>query len=580
MNVKNEIKKLMSNNWRLVVSIVILFIFTLTIKIVSPLIIKHIIDNIVLNINGSTKSLLIWFLTLFGLTFICYILDSQRFSKVSILGNSITSCLSSKSYSIILHSELNEIKKLDKDSMINKLSKVASNIGDNYFGQNVFNFFYESLLLFGLFIVELTISPFFGLLMLFFIPLFYILTKYIDRGLEKRNQKVLKVCDEQIKMLNESLEQIKTIKLKNGIDLEEAKYANLISRLEFEYRRKKNLESRRMILLPELFVSLCIIGIILIGSVVLLKDNTKLSLGGILASTILVPIMYRRFRILVKMKILPRNIKEDVVVINEILTMKPENRIDTVTELEEIYSLKFKDVSFDYGINSKFSLDDINFEVKRGEKLGILGLANSGKTTIVDLATKIIRPKQGSILINNCDINKVNTYYLRELITTAPQNVKLFNDTIEKNIIYPLEFDEYKYNDALNKCHLKPLLSTLDKKDQTFVNDERLSNTDCQKIALANAFYKDSKIFLLDETINKVEPSVEIELMDEINKLKNKIIILVSNRIHNLMKCDKILIINNGKVIEYGKTNELLTDSKSTFARMMAEYENTRSRVI
>jgi ABC-type multidrug transport system fused ATPase/permease subunit len=91
--------------------------------------------------------------------------------------------------------------------------------------------------------------------------------------------------------------------------------------------------------------------------------------------------------------------------------------------------------------------------------------------------------------------------------------------------------------------------------------------------------YKDSKIVLLDDATVKMDQNTEQEIVDEIYKLKNKIIIMISNRIHNLTKCDKIMILNNGRIIEYGKTEDLLDNKKSTFAKMMSEYEVTKTRV-
>jgi len=316
------------------------------------------------------------------------------------------------------------------------------------------------------------------------------------------------------------------------------------------------------------------------GSYVALQNDLT-TLGSLVASLILVPRTFPSFRKLMDTMFKPSYIAEEVETINDLLTLKPENRGDTVQQLDEIYSLKFKDVNFDYGRNSKFTMNDINFELKKGEKLGVLGLSKSGKTTLSDLIAKIIRVKQGSISINNCDINKINTYYLRELIAIVPQDSKLFYGTIEENIRYPFEFDEYKYNDALNRSQLKSVINALDKRDRTIVdeNTDLLTPSQKQKIALANALYKDSKIIVLDEATSKMDQETEQEITNEIYKLKNKIIIMISNRIHNLTNCDKILILNNGRVVEYGKTSELLDNKKSTFAKMMTEQVTSKIRV-
>ena len=204
-------------------------------------------------------------------------------------------------------------------------------------------------------------------------------------------------------------------------------------------------------------------------------------------------------------------------------------------------------------------------------KLGLIGLPGSGKTTIADLITKVIRPRQGNVLINNCDINKLNTYYLRDIVTYVPQNYELLDASIEENIIYPLSLDEYKYNDSLNKCKLKDLIFSLADHDETNARKANLTAADIQKISLANAFYKDSPIVILDDATSKLDTVTEEEIMSEFFKLKNKISIVISNRINNIVECDKVLIINNGKVSEYGKTEELLANKNSAFSRMVTD---------
>ena len=174
-------------------------------------------------------------------------------------------------------------------------------------------------------------------------------------------------------------------------------------------------------------------------------------------------------------------------------------------------------------------------------------------------------------LINNCDINKLNTYYLRDIVTYVPQNYELLDLSIEENIIYPLTLDEYKYNDALNKCKLKDLIFSLPNRDETKAREANLQASDVQKIALANAFYKDSPIMILDDSTSKLDSITEDNIMNEFYKLKNKISIVISNRITSVSKCDKILIINNGKVSEYGRVDELLANKHSSFAKMFSD---------
>ena len=123
------------------------------------------------------------------------------------------------------------------------------------------------------------------------------------------------------------------------------------------------------------------------------------------------------------------------------------------------------------------------------------------------------------------------------------------------------------------------MIFSLPKRDESTINEANLKPNEIQKISLANAFYKDSPIMILDEATSKLDSSSETEILNEIYKLKNKITIIISNRIYNLAKCDKVMIISEGKVVEYGKTDELLQNPKSSFYRMLNENHTIRKIV-
>lgn len=574
-------KRFLSTKWRIIVSLVILIALSVTVKVANPLIIRHIIDNIVLAGTIDTPRLVFWTISMGLITILGFVFDTQRIRKTMMFGNELTLLLSKEQYSSLLRSELLDANKIDHETIIKKLTEKANHIGNRYFAKNVIAFIYYSILVLAMQITLFAINPWFGLLTFIALPLFYFITKQIYAMVEKREARSHQLDEDHMKSLRENVKQLKNIKLLNGVVTEEQRYNRLLTDVTTTERKHQTLLEINSGLISDFIIGLILVGVLGIGSWMVMQADGTATLGAIIASVAIIPRIYPAFRKMMDAQVFPSFIHDDIAEINEILELKPENRADTVQQLDEIYSLKFKDIYFDYGVNSKFNIENINFEIKKGEKLGIFGLSNSGKTTIADLITKIIRPRQGNVLINNCDLNKVNSYYLRELISIVPQNYKLFTGTIEHNITYPLAFDEYQYNEALNKCRLKSLLNGLEKKDQTIVSEDTklLTPAEKQRIALANAIYKDAKIFILDDATAKLDQPSEMDIINEIIKLKNKITIILSNRIYTLMKCDKIMILNNGRVLEYGKTEDLLNDQKSTFAHMMKEQENSKSRV-
>lgn len=570
MSVKEIIKKLYHSHWRLLTSIIVLSLFSIALRIASPLFLKNLIGHIQ---TPNEKQLIIWG-SIFAIgILLSFIFTSQTTGKISKFGNLCTQTISHEAFSSYLRSEVMDANKYQSKDMVRRVLHHANEIGNKYYSKSWLGFFYQVALFLTLVVTLMILNPWFGLLSVASLPLYYFSSKAMMKMIKNREEKVIQYNKEILTLIEDNTLHLKSIKVLNGITEEEKRHQTLIA----DYgKAQRKLEHIRYLSDQNLstLVSSCIMLIMVtVGGYFTIHQEKQFTLGIMFASVLLLAELYPSFKYVMDCLNTPSRIKTIMAEVDEILSMKPENRADTVQQLDEIYSLKCKEVSFDYGLNSKFTLDDINFELKKGERLGILGLSNSGKTTLTDLLLKVIRPKQGSILVNNCDINKVNTYYLRDLITAVPQEYPILRGTFEQNITYPLPFDEYKYNDALNRTRLKPLLNSLEQRDQTVIHNAlpTLTPSDKQKIGIANAFYKDSKIYIFDDATSKMSPDLEKDIIEEIYRLKNKIIILISNRIYNLIKCDKILILNNGRIVEYGKTSELLENNKSTFARLVGE---------
>jgi len=572
MDVKSIIKKVLSKNSSLIISLVFTMLFSIAAIISIPVIVKHVIDNIIIENDVNSSRIIFWSVILLIIVTSGFFIEASRNKKSINLGNDVSATLSKEAHSSLLRSELLDVNKIDKDKIYYKVVNDANIIGRDYITRNLVNIIYKAALFLAINITLAIINPWFFLYILAAYPIYYFATKQIDKSIDKRVEIDRKLNEDYKSLLKENIDNVKNIKLLNGITKEEQNFNQIRNDVDTSYRKTKIIN-----LMNSNLVALLIIGILFTmfigyGSWMILNNRSS-TIGDLIAFFLLTPIAFIAFKSTMNSKILSHHYDKEFSELNEIISIKQENRAFTVQSLDEIYSLKFKNVHFNYTREAEFGLRDIDFELKKGEKLGILGLSKSGKTTITDLITKIIRPRQGTISINNCDINRIDTYYLRELISIVPQNFKFINGTILENIIYPYSFDEYKYNDALNKCRLKPTIYALENKEQTNIHDafKVLDSTSIQKLALANAFYKDARIFVLDEVTSKMDEKSEKEMMDAVYRLKNKVMFIISNRIYNLMKCDKILILNNGRVVEYGKTEKLIEDKKSTFAKMLKE---------
>ncbi len=576
MNTKGVIKNYISNNISKMSSVIIFSLLTIGFKILNPICMKLIIDYSVKGAIEDNATMIIIFTVLMGAsTVLSMICDSVRHVKTVGFGNDVTSELRSLSYQAIMKSELYEINKISNNDLSNAIVNSTRVIGDEYISGKLIKLIYDALYLCAALILMLVFNSNFAFVSILSLPLFYVVTKYLGKMLEKRQEVYIKTNDKHQYTINDHLEQLKTIKTRNAINKETETYEKTLRETRKAHAKAINAKNAKEKFVSSVFVGLLWFSLFIITCFEVFANQTYIftELGSIIGCVALSPKIITTFKSMIDLYFTPIDTDSECAKLDKIFSVRAERRSENVPSLEEIHSLKFNSVSFDYmhyGVNDKVFLDKIEFEVKKGETLGILGLPGAGKTTIADLITKVIRPRQGNVLINNCDINKLNTYYLRDIVTYVPENFQLLNASIEENIIYPMPLDEYKYSDALNKCKLKDLIFSLPQRDSTNARKADLSASEIQKISLANAFYKESSIIILDEATSKLDPLAEEEILNELFKLKNKISIVISSRLNSLLKCDKILILNNGKVTDYGKVEELLSRNPS-FARMVSD---------
>ena len=447
-----------------------------------------------------------------------------------------------------MKSELYEVNKISNEELSETVVNSSKILGDDYTSGKLIKLLYNALYLVAMLITMIVFNPTFAILSTLSLPLFYFIYKYLSRIADKRQETYTKVNNEHQDIINDRMQQLKIIKTRNRIDKENDLYEKTLSDNKKIFARNINIINTKNKFVPSLFVGISWFVLFLITCYEVYQSQNMewimSEIGSIIGCVALSPKVISTFKLMLDLYYTKIDTDAECAKLDKIFALKSERRLENVPSLEEVHSLKFNNVSFDYstyGVSDKVLLDKVEFEVKKGEKLGIIGLPGSGKTTIADLITKVIRPKVGNVLINNCDINKLNTQYLRNIVTYVPENYQLLNVSIEENVTYPLPLDEYKYNDALNKCKLKDLIFSLPQRDETNARLANLSTADIQKISLANAFYKESSIIILDDATSKLDSVTEESIMNEFYKLKNKISIVITSRINNIVKCVKML---------------------------------------
>ena len=239
----------------------------------------------------------------------------------------------------------------------------------------------------------------------------------------------------------------------------------------------------------------------------------------------------------------------------------PNSKILKLTKGE----IKFKNLNFSYDINEEQTLKSINLEFLGGKMTSLVGHSGSGKSTILNLIPRFYDAQSGDITIDDNSVYKTTISSLRENISLVSQETTLFDDTIMKNIKYAKEnaTDEEVYH-AAKLSHCEEFINNLPNKYETLIgeNGVRLSGGEKQRISIARAMMKKSTIVLLDEATSSLDSETEAKIQNALKILtKDRTTVVIAHRLSTILNSNNIYVIDNGKVVDSGKHDELLIKS-------------------
>ena len=248
--------------------------------------------------------------------------------------------------------------------------------------------------------------------------------------------------------------------------------------------------------------------------------------------------------------------------INEFLKIEPEIKNTNTNHTEITGNIAFNNVSFTYDDTNIQALKNVSFNINEGETLAILGKTGSGKSTILDLIGRLYDIDAGSITINDTEINQLNLNDLRDSIGYVPQDAFLFSDSIKNNIKFGKEdaTDDDVIVAAKNAQVHKNIINFND--GYNTVLGERgitLSGGQKQRVSIARAIIKSPKILLFDDCLSAVDTETEEKILKNLNKLtKGKTTIIVSHRVSSAKNADKIIVLENGEIVQKGTHDTLI----------------------
>jgi len=414
----------------------------------------------------------------------------------------------------------------------------------------------------GVFIYVFWTSPFFGIFFLLVSLLLFFLsvrrTKYWEKERKTMNEFNEKYSSNFSELIR-GIKDIKVLNLKNILIKKTTKEQKEIINYTFDSRKN----DEKFYILDNAIRYLIDFALIILG-IILIKNNY------LTGANFLVIFMYqhRAIYLIDEISDIYRNIKDFNISLERLYEIidgskYPKEKFGNKNIPNFNGSIEFRNTKFGYDNNEV--LKGINFKINKNETIGIVGKSGVGKTTIFNLINKLYSVSDGEIFLDGIDINELDENTIRSNISTITQNPYIFNMSIKDNL--KLVNPRLKDKEMVEKCRLCLLdeyVNNLDKKYDTLVGENGviLSGGLKQRLAIARALVKNSKIILLDEATSSLDNETQDYIHNSIKKIRNDYtILIIAHRLSTVIDCDKILVIDDGKVVGFDSHENLIKNN-------------------
>lgn len=256
----------------------------------------------------------------------------------------------------------------------------------------------------------------------------------------------------------------------------------------------------------------------------------------------------------------------------QLMQKAPEPQAENPKHLGDIQTLAFEQVAFRHQTAAHNAINNISFDVKKGETIAFVGPSGSGKTTLMKLLVGLYRPQQGVILYNGMDENHIDFNDLRNQIGFVTQDTQLFSGSIKENLLFVNpDATDADLQDVLEKASCQNLLKRAEKGLDTMIGEGglKLSGGEKQRLSIARALLRRPKLLLFDEATSALDSLTEEEITDTIRDISREggqITILIAHRLSTIMHADRIYVLEKGDVVETGNHEQLLAEKGLYYA--------------
>ena len=411
-------------------------------------------------------------------------------------------------------------------------------------------------------------------LLLIHIPLI-LQTIYLVRRRKVQEKYYNEMAETMDEITEETLENVKGIRVIRAYSLLDKVRNSFVGKLRSYARSNEEYMKKTLVYQPLNTVSLATSYIIAVACGFYFINLGMMTLGELISVCVVIGMIQWPYIALSELVIMIIEVRQATKRVLEISDKKADVNNDLAkSNFEFNSSIEFKEFNFSYEDNNHV-LEDINFTINKGETIGVVGKTGSGKTTFIKQLLRLYPIEENTLLLDGKGMERYYDYSVREKIGYAPQEYQLFSKSIKENVLFYRYDLEDRLDEVLEQADIKKDIIRFKDGIDTLVGENGLSLSGGQKqrLGIARALLSDPDILILDDSLSAVDSNTEKAIIENIKKTREgKTNIIVAHRISAIRHADKIVVLDNGKILNFGTHDELL--EKCPWYKQLDEYQN------
>jgi ATP-binding cassette subfamily B protein len=523
-------------------------------ELALPWVLSYMIDYVIP--KKSTNLIMLYGLIMLGFTVGAAVLNIIANRRASRVARNTTQQIRNDLFTKIAHLSNSQIDQVTLPSIISRLTTDTYNV-HSLVGMGQRLGVRAPIMFLGGVMITLTLDPVLTMVMLSVLPIIVFMVIKIHRKAIPMYKQLQRKIDRFVQVVREDCAGVRVIKALSKTEYEKRKF-DLTNSDVVSQEQKAGMTMGLLNPAMNLLLNFAMAIVILVGAY---RVNGGLtSPGKIIAFMTYVTLILNAILFISRIFVIYSKAEASANRISEILNMEPELLIEEIPDVVSEHHIEFEHVSFAYE-NTIQTLQDIDFALKRGETLGIIGATGAGKTAIINLLMRFYDVDKGAIKIDGINIRSMNQKQLREKFGVVFQNDILFNESIYENIKIGRDLEKEQILNAMEYARAKEFIEEKENGADGILNIKgaNLSGGQKQRVLIARALAGKPEILILDDSSSALDYKTDAALRKEIREhFTQTTTILIAQRISSIRHADHILVLDQGKIIGFGKHEDLL----------------------